>query len=172
MTYWGPPIVQRGVGPLTGGALNDVTQSTHWLRAHRQGIAGLLSGTGSPDVSPPWLGTIASSTLVSGCTRRWTYTVTPVDLTALLGIAANANTRHLDPAAASTYATCYNLYEWPTTGTTDPATLGDGSDPAHIPTGFAVMPVRGIVWIRRHLTTTATYLQLFDRPNGIDGTCP
>lgn len=157
MSYYAP-IVERGIGRVSGRALNAVVDSAEWTRERRDSVDRLLAAT-QPDSLGTFLARVTSATLLSA--NRWTYTLEHHDLTAAVASQAHADT-------AITSFTAYNLYEIEHSAT---GALGDGSVALHIPAGFAVVPVSGIVLVHLVRATDASILYMFDRACGIDGVC-
>lgn len=162
MTYFSP-ILERGSHGLSAGATNQLVDAALWQRSRSTAIDQVLSHR-APEITTYWLGKITAST-PAVAPHKWIYTVSrhvlkTVPLTAPYSIA--------HPDLRIQEVTAYNLYElYAHTGF-----LGDGTDVTHIPTGFAAVPVTGIVMCYSIRSDDATSVFVFDRPNGIDGACP
>lgn len=169
MAYWDNPSVRRGWGQISGGGMRTLVDSAAWLRQRQAGIEAAIAPAPS-EVQRVWTGQVTALSLIAGCNYRWLYAATPVHLNVTtLAAAADPSIRYAT-AAAQVHA--YNLYEWPTSGSTQDSILGDGTLPEHIPAGFAVVAVRGIVRITSLRGEDGVPLHVFDRANGIDGECP
>ncbi len=149
--------------------MRTMVDSAAWLYSRRPEIERAIAPQ-LHEVQHVWTAQIVMLELLPGCTRRWRYSATPV-LANVTTLAAVADTSHRYATAAE-QVHCYNLYEWPITGTTqDPTYLADGTLVANIPAGFAVVPVRGIVRMTSLRGEDGVPLHIFDRANGIDGVC-
>lgn len=166
MSYWAPPIIARGTGPLTGGAFHQIVETVHHARGQQAAIAKILEPDFGSGVEL-WVGLIIATSSVT--TRKWRYTLERQELTlSTLTNGTHPDIRMQDAATGGASVYAYNLYEW----TQPNANLGDGTQVGHIPAGFSVIAVDGLVSVWTMRDSIGDTIHIFDRANGIDGVCP
>ena len=176
MSYWSPRV-ERGVVGISAGATNEAIDASVWVRENSSAVRRTISARPGVIIDQ-WFGRITANSTIGSSGRRWLYTVGRVDLTTNPSNAPNYTTA-LDDSVFQTVATryAYNLYEWDTESS---GFLGDGSDPTLLPAGFGYVAVSGILLISTIRTYTRTgagtataigTLNLFERANGIEGSC-
>lgn len=175
MSYWDPKF-ERGVGGMSAGASSQMQDAGVWLQRNRTALDRVINRQDGMIIDQ-WFGRISATEALG--TRRWRYQLQRVDLVTSMTNVPNYTTA-LDDAVfqngtAVRYA--YNLYEWQTLAL---GKQGDGSDPTLLPAGFAYVPIVGIVMVSTVRTytrdgagaaTAVASINIFERANGIDGTC-
>jgi hypothetical protein len=176
MSYWSPQV-ERGVIGISAGATNEAIDASVWVRQNATAVKSLINARPGVIIDQ-WFGFITATSDIGSSGRRWLYTVERVDLTTNPSNAPNFTTsldNSVFQGSATRYA--YNLYEWDTESS---GFLGDGSDPTLLPAGFGYVAVSGILLISTVRTYTRTgagdatavsTLNIFERANGIEGSC-
>lgn len=159
--YGGTPRVRRGWGPMGSEEMGIVLDSARWVNDVRGRVQ--MHEVEGPDLEQ-FLGLITASAPLGTAGSRWTYTVKRVMLKPATVVAPTAVT--VDHPYAGD-ETAYNLVEWASTATAH----GDGSDPSDLPAGLSLAPVAGVVWCRSWKCDDATSVWVFERANGVIGTC-
>lgn len=159
------PYFTTGLPGLSATVTNNIAKQTQFVQAARDPTAASPFGFNLPN----WMGFIISTTVLSA--NRWNYRVQKINLTATPTVVATNTAPHLDLSAYVSPATdvlAYNLWEYQALAT---GLLADGTPIANIPAGLTVQPVRGVVMVYQWLNSEGTVIFVFDRPNGLGGTC-
>ncbi len=159
------PYFTTGLPGITATASNNMARQAHYVQSARDTPAASPFGFNLPN----WMGFIISTTVMSA--NRWNYRVQKINLTATPTVVATNTAVHLDLSAYVTPATdvpAYNLWEYQALST---GLLADGTPIANLPTGITVQPVGGVVMVYQWLNQQGTVIFVFDRPNGLGGTC-
>lgn len=159
------PYFTTGLPGMTATATNNIARQAQFVQTARDPTADSPFGFNLPS----WMGFIISTTVMSA--NRWNYRVQKINLTATPTVVATNTAVHLDLSAYVTPATdvpAYNLWEYQALAT---GLLADGTPIANIPAGLTVQPVGGVVMVYQWLNQEGTVIFVFDRPNGLGGTC-
>ena len=159
------PYFTTGLPGLTATASNNIARQAQYVQSERDTPAASPFGFNLPS----WMGFIISTTVLSA--NRWRYRVQKINLTATPAVVATNTAVHLDLSAYVTPATdvlAYNLWEYQALAT---GLLADGTPIANIPAGLTVQPVRGVVMVYQWLNERGTVIFVFDRANGLGGSC-
>ena len=159
------PYFTVGLPGMTATATNNILRQAQFVQEARDPTAASPFGFNLPS----WMGFIISTTVLSA--NRWNYRIQKINLTATPANVATNTAVHLDLSAYVTPATdvpAYNLWEYQALST---GLLADGTPIANIPAGLTVQPVRGVVMVYQWLNEEGTVIFVFDRANGLGGTC-
>jgi hypothetical protein len=159
------PYFTTGLPGLSATVSNNIAKQTQFVQEARDPTAASPFGFNLPN----WMGFIISTTVLGP--NRWNYRIQKINLTATPANVATNTAVHLDLSAYVTPATdvpAYNLWEYQALAT---GLLADGTPIANIPAGLTVQPVRGVVMVYQWLNSEGTVIFVFDRPNGLGGTC-
>ena len=159
------PYFTVGLPGMTATATNNILRQAQFVQEARDPTAASPFGFNLPN----WMGFIISTTVLGP--NRWNYRIQKINLTATPANVATNTAVHLDLSAYVTPATdvpAYNLWEYQALST---GLLADGTPIANIPAGLTVQPVRGVVMVYQWLNEEGTVIFVFDRANGLGGTC-
>ena len=159
------PYFTVGLPGMTATATNNILRQAQFVQEARDPTAASPFGFNLPS----WMGFIISTTVLSA--NRWNYRIQKINLTATPANVATNTAVHLDLSAYVTPATdvpAYNLWEDQALST---GLLADGTPIANIPAGLTVQPVRGVVMVYQWLNEEGTVIFVFDRANGLGGSC-
>ena len=172
--YYAPYYTFGGKNPSQGYA-NSQVAATLWTETNRNDVDALIRGNFT-NYSPPWPGLITESEAIGGATNRWKYQISKVLLTAtpeLSGTNTITDPDATDYTLVSSTLTdtvdAYNLYEYKHSST---GKTGDGTPLVEIPAGFTVVAVVGVVHVHQIIDETGSIIYIFERNNGLSGSCP
>ena len=159
------PYFTVGLPGMTATATNNILRQAQFVQEARDPTAASPFGFNLQN----WMGFIISTTVLGP--NRWNYRIQKINLTATPANVATNTAVHLDLSAYVTPATdvpAYNLWEYQALAT---GLLADGTPIANIPAGLTVQPVRGVVMVYQWLNEEGTVIFVFDRANGLGGSC-
>ena len=169
MTYYAP-YATIGLPGISAGATNQMVEGGRFIQEYKPSIVTLFMADHKWKVDQ-WIGEIYSATAISGQTNRWLYQIEKIETTTTPAVNTTNTAAHLDTSCYVSPAVsvpAYNLFEYKHAAT---GNLGDGTPLTSIPTGFTVAPVEGIVIVYQHIDQSGGVIFLFDRQNGLSGTC-
>lgn len=161
------PYFTTGLPGMTATATNNMARQAQYVQTARDPTAASPFGFNLPS----WMGFIISSTAMASNSNRWDYRIQKINLTATPTVVATNTAVHLDLSAyvyPATDVPALNLWEYQALST---GLLADGTPISNLPTGITVQPVRGVVMVYQWLNEQGTVIFVFDRANGLGGTC-
>ena len=169
MTYYNPFFL-TGLPGISAGASNAIIDASRYVQSQSANIDNAIRPKNDWRVDT-WHGLISSSSAISGQTNRWLYQIGKVELTSTPAVFSTNTATHLDLSAYVSPAVtvpAYNLFEYKHTST---GTLGDGTPLTSIPGGWIVQPVVGVVIVYQAIDQEGGVVYVFDRQNGLAGSC-